>query len=47
MNLRHPMGVLLSFSIKNVFYNKMELKLFYFRVATNVLETSLGPTNHL
>ena len=30
--VRHPMGVLNSFSIKNVFYNKMELRLFYFCV---------------
>ena len=30
MNVRHPMGVSYSFSIKNIFYNKMELMLFYF-----------------
>ena len=29
MSLRHPMGVLYSFSIKNIFYNKM-LKAFLF-----------------
>ena len=27
------MGVLHSFSIKNIFYDKMELRLFYFDVA--------------
>ena len=30
MNLRHPIGVLHSFSIKNIFYDKMDLKLFLF-----------------
>ena len=33
MNVRHPMGVLNSFSIKNTFYDKMNLRLFYFDVA--------------
>ena len=28
MNIRHPMGVLHSFSIKNIFYNKMDVKDF-------------------
>ena len=32
MNVRHPMGVLHSFSIKNIFYDKMDVRLFYFRV---------------
>ena len=32
MNVRHPMGVLHSFSIKNIFYDKMDLMLFYFDV---------------
>ena len=32
MNVRHPMGVLHSFSIKNIFYDKMDLWLFYFHV---------------
>ena len=31
---RHPAGVLPSFSIKNTFYDKMDLRLFYFDVAT-------------
>ena len=29
MNVRHPMVVLHSFSIKNIFYDKMDLSLFY------------------
>ena len=32
MNVRHPLRVLHSFSIKNIFYEKMNLRLFYFRV---------------
>ena len=32
MNARHPMGVLHSFSIKNIFYDKSNLRLFYFHV---------------
>ena len=32
MNVRHPMGVLHSFSIENIFYDKMDLKLFYFHL---------------
>ena len=30
MNVRHPMGTLHLFSIKNIFYDKMNLRLFYF-----------------
>ena len=30
MNVRHPMGVLHSLSIKNVFYDKMDIRLFNF-----------------
>ena len=33
MNLRHPYGVLHSFSIKNIFYDKMDFRFFYFDVA--------------
>ena len=33
MNVRHPYCVLHSFSIKNIFYHKMELRLFYFYMA--------------
>ena len=33
MNLRHPMGVLHSFPIKNIFYDTMYLRLYYFDVA--------------
>ena len=32
MNVRHPMGVLDSFSIKNIFYDKMDFRLSYFHV---------------
>ena len=34
MNIKHPMGVLYSFSIKNNFYDKMDLRLFCFHVTT-------------
>ena len=30
MSIRHPMGVLHSFSIKNIFYDTMNLKTFLF-----------------
>ena len=30
MTVRHPIGVLHSFSIKNTFYDKMDVRLFYF-----------------
>ena len=30
MNVRHPMGVLHSFSIKNIFHEKMDLMLLFF-----------------
>ena len=33
MNVRHTMGALQSFSIKNIFYDKMDSRLFYFDVA--------------
>ena len=33
MNVRHPKDVLHSFSIKNILYDKMDLRLFYFDVA--------------
>ena len=33
MNVRHPMGVLHSFAIKNMFYDIMDSRLFYFDVA--------------
>ena len=36
MNVRHPMGALQSFSIKNIFYDKINLKRLYFHV-TNCL----------
>ena len=33
MNVKHPTDVLHSFSIQNIFYDKVDFKLFYFRVA--------------
>ena len=33
MNVSHPMGILHSFSVKNIFYDKMYFRLFYFDVA--------------
>ena len=35
MNVRHPMGVLHSFSIKTIFYEKMDLRLFNFHETTS------------
>ena len=32
MNVINPMGVLQSFSLKNIFYDKMDLRIFYFHV---------------
>ena len=32
MNVRHPIGILHSFSIKNIFYDKIDLRPFYFDV---------------
>ena len=29
MNVRHPMGALQSFSIKNIFYDKINLRLYF------------------
>ena len=37
MNVRRPKGALHSFSIKNIFDNKMDLRLFYFDVASYYL----------
>ena len=39
MNVRHTMGVLHSFSIKNIFYDKIELRLFHFRKTICMSET--------
>ena len=36
MNVRHLMGVLHSFSIKNIFKDKMDLRFFYFDVASYI-----------
>ena len=35
----HYMGVLHSFSIKNIFYDKMDLRLFYFHVMTWLIKS--------
>ena len=32
MNVRHPQSVLHSFSIKNIFYDETDFRLFYFHV---------------
>ena len=32
MNVRHPMGILDSFYIKNIFHDKMDLRDFYFHL---------------
>ena len=32
MNVRHPMGAFHTFSIKNIFYDKMDFRLFHFQV---------------
>ena len=39
MNVRHTSGVLHPFSIKNIFYDKMDVRLFYFVVAIYETET--------
>ena len=39
MNARRPRSVLLAFSIKNIFYDKMELGLFYFRATKYYIAT--------
>ena len=39
MNARHTMGVLHSFSIKNIFYDKIDLRLFQFRKTICMSET--------
>ena len=36
MNVRYPMGVLHSFSIKYIFYDKTDLRLFYFDLTTPI-----------
>ena len=42
MNVRHTMGALHSFSIKNIFYDKMDLRLFYFDVAHCHINQMIG-----
>ena len=38
MNGKHPMGVLHSFSIKNIFHDIMDLRLFYFHVTIYICQ---------
>ena len=38
MENEHPLGVLHLFSIKNIFHDKMDLRLFYFHVTTCKLQ---------
>ena len=45
MNVRHPLGVH-SFSIKNIFYDKMDLRLLYFDVAIYFLDQTLRNEKH-
>ena len=42
MNVRHPMGVLHSFSIKKIFYDKMDSRLFYFDLAKSAKKSILN-----
>ena len=42
MNVRHPMGVLHSFSIKNIICYKIDLSLFYFDVAISSANSRFG-----
>ena len=42
MNVRHTMGALHSFSIENIFYDKMDLRLFYFDVAPCTADQMTG-----
>ena len=44
MDLRHPLH---SFYMKNIFYDKVDLRLFYFRVTTFPLKTIMfSPEQH-
>ena len=38
MDVRHPMGVLHSCSIKNIFQDKMDVRLFYSHVTIRINE---------
>ena len=41
MNVRHAQGVLHSFSIEHIFYDKMDLRLFHFHVTIYPSRTSM------
>ena len=38
MDVRHPMGALLSFSTKYIFYDKINVRLFYFDFANQLIK---------
>ena len=46
LKILQQMGVLLSFSIKKIFYDKMDLRLFYFRVTNYVRSLSSSNTEN-
>ena len=41
MNVRHSVGVLHSFSIKNIFYDEMVLSAFYFRAIIYLFKATI------
>ena len=47
MNVRHLMGVLHSFSIKNIFYDKMDLRLYFCVMISNPLDIRRFTCVHL
>ena len=47
MNVRHPMGALHLFSIKNIFYDKVDLRLFYFDVVIYDMRLSVQEQKNL
>ena len=44
MNVRHTQGVLHSFYTKNILYDKMDLRLFYFDVAISQMASTSSIT---
>ena len=42
MNVRHPMGVLHSFSIKKIFHDKIKVRLFYIDVVISKHSSEIG-----
>ena len=45
MNVRHTQCVLHSFSIKNIFYDEMDFRAFYFDVAKYVIMARFQPVS--